>query len=372
MSVLLGALRRCPLHSVQPTLHRAFKNTHLKPHPLLTHRSIHHSPHLHTSSSSLLELVKILRKETQAGISDCREALIESDKDITKAKQWLLQKSKKVAAKKTGRATYEGGIVGHVINNHSEGILLEVNCETDFAARESNFTRVCRDVAQSVMLSTQQPNVSLDVNVVKTLSYVSPDVGGIEVTSIQQAIEALTGILKENIQLRRIIVVRPSDRTCTRVYSYVHSKVDSQQPSIGRIGVLVELHVNTPITSGNMEDTLEKLFNNVCVQIAASKPKYIYSNDSQTTESTSDVSQVEEEDDQEPVLMKQEFIFEDGKSVGEVIRETEKQLNCVLNVKSFYRWEVSEGVERVTSDLAADVQSLLKAADEEKKKIKGN
>ncbi len=85
---------------------------------------------------TLLELVKQLRKETSAGIADCKDALVEAQHDVGKAKLILQEKAKKTAAKKAARQALEGVVVAHVHGQPaSQALLLELNCETDFAAK---------------------------------------------------------------------------------------------------------------------------------------------------------------------------------------------------------------------------------------------
>lgn len=108
----------------------------------------------YAQAPTLLELVKQLRKETSAGIGDCKDALLEAGHDLEKAKLILQEKAKKTAAKKAARQALEGVVLGAVSADASRAYLLELNCETDFAAKDSNFTRAARDIGAALSNTT--------------------------------------------------------------------------------------------------------------------------------------------------------------------------------------------------------------------------
>ena len=91
-------------------------------------------------------LVKDLRQKTGAGIMDCKQALVESDDDVDKAIDWLRQKGLASAGKKMGRATNEGVIASYIHAGSKVGVLVEVNCETDFVARNDEFKALVKDI----------------------------------------------------------------------------------------------------------------------------------------------------------------------------------------------------------------------------------
>lgn len=99
---------------------------------------------------SLLELVKQLRKETSAGIADCKDALVEAGHDLAKAKLILQEKAKKTAAKKAARQALEGVVLGDVSADGTRAVVLELNCETDFAAKDANFVSAARDISRAL------------------------------------------------------------------------------------------------------------------------------------------------------------------------------------------------------------------------------
>jgi len=96
------------------------------------------------------EMIKELRERTQAGMLDCKKALKETDADMDKAIEYLRMKGLSKAAKKAGRAATEGAVVSYIHPNFRIGVLLEVNCETDFVAKNEDFLAFCSDVAMQV------------------------------------------------------------------------------------------------------------------------------------------------------------------------------------------------------------------------------
>jgi elongation factor Ts len=95
-------------------------------------------------------MIKELRERTQAGMADCKTALVECDADMEKAIEYLRKKGLARAAKKAGRAATEGAVVSYIHGNNRIGVLLEVNCETDFVAANEDFKQFCRDVAMQI------------------------------------------------------------------------------------------------------------------------------------------------------------------------------------------------------------------------------
>ncbi|AFZ42705.1 translation elongation factor Ts (EF-Ts) [Halothece sp. PCC 7418] len=108
------------------------------------------------------KLVKELREKTGAGMMDCKKALSESDGDVTKAMEWLRQKGITSAEKKQGRAASEGIIESYIHTGGRIGVLIEVNCETDFVARREEFQTIVRDIAMQVAAYSNVEYVSTD------------------------------------------------------------------------------------------------------------------------------------------------------------------------------------------------------------------
>ena len=95
-------------------------------------------------------MIKELRERTQAGMADCKSALVECDADMEKSIEFLRKKGLARAAKKAGRVATEGAVISYIHGNNRIGVLLEVNCETDFVAANEDFKQFCRDVAMQI------------------------------------------------------------------------------------------------------------------------------------------------------------------------------------------------------------------------------
>ena len=98
-------------------------------------------------------MVKELRERTSAGMMDCKKALVESDGDMDKAIEWLREKGLSQAAKKASRIAAEGVVAQYTNDNGSVGVIVEINCETDFVARTDNFLAFCKNVAKHIALA---------------------------------------------------------------------------------------------------------------------------------------------------------------------------------------------------------------------------
>src|SRR4028119_1605804 len=112
------------------------------------------------------KLVKELRDKTGAGMMDCKKALKENDADITKATEWLRQKGITSAEKKSGRVAAEGIVASYIHTGGRVGVLVEVNCETDFVARREEFQKLARNIAM-------QAAESSDVESLMTQQYIN-------------------------------------------------------------------------------------------------------------------------------------------------------------------------------------------------------
>ena len=187
-------------------------------------------------------MVKELREITSAGMLDCQKALKETDGNMEKAIEFLREKGLATAAKKAGRIAAEGIVKAYVTDDKKVGVLLEVNSETDFVAKNEEFQTFVSNVAK--LIADENP---ADVEALKELKYENETVGS--------AFTALIAKIGENMNLRRFV------RIAGNVCSYTHGG--------GRIGVLVE-------AEGAL-DTDEKYeaARDVAMQIAAINPLYL-------------------------------------------------------------------------------------------------
>lgn len=284
-------------------------------------------------------LVKELRERTGAGMMECKKALTEAQGDIEAAIVAMRKSGQTKAAKKAGRIAAEGAVAIKISSDSKKAIMVEVNCETDFVARDHNFLEFVDSVAASGLASlVSNPDDLLSVTL---------DNG----KTIAQAREDLIAKIGENINVRRLKVMT----TAGIIYSYVHSN--------NRIGVLVELSAAGP-----------ELGKDVAMHVAASKPLVVLPEelpqDLLNKEREICLAQVQASGKppeiiekmivgrmqkiiNESTLVKQPFVKNPDITVADLL----KQANA--KVLSFARFEVGEGIEKKETDFAAEVKSML-------------
>ncbi len=273
--------------------------------------------------------VKTLREMTGVGMMDCKKALVASDGDMDKAVEWLREKGMAASVKKAGRVAAEGMAYAAVIGG--EGVVVEVNAETDFVGKNEKFVDFVKGVAATVV--SQKP---ADLDALMECKY-----NGTDLTVIQQQQEMVL-VIGENIKVRRF--ARFSEGVSV---PYVHAG--------GKIGVLVSLE-----TSLSAEQVQEAGFN-VAMQIAALNPRFW------------DKSQVTQEilDEEKKVMMAQ--MENDPKMAGKPEQVREKIVmgkmnkfyseNCLLQ-QEFVRSDVFTGsVEAYLADVAKKLGGTITFKD---------
>jgi len=298
-------------------------------------------------------MVKELRDKTQAGMMDCKTALTECDGDMEAAVDWLRKKGLSKAAKKVGRVAAEG-LVGSALNA-SKGVLVEVNSETDFVARNDLFQGLVKMIA----------DVALDVG---------PDVEKILAArvgdrTIADAISETIAKIGENMTLRRAVGLSVGKGV---VSAYMHNSPDA---GLGRIGVIVALE------STGKADELKALGRQVAMHVAAANPQAIDSSglDAETIKRERGVLAAKAEGKpanvvekivesglktfyKEVCLLDQGYALEEGKkTVAQAIKEAEGKVGAPIKVIGFVRYALGEGVERPTSDFGGEVAALAGA-----------
>lgn len=280
-------------------------------------------------------LVKELRERTGAGMMDCKQALVDSDGDIEHAAELLRKAGAAKADKKASRVAAEGQVL--VINEGDKYVLLEVNSETDFVAKDDNFHAFAEQVGRAVLAGGPD-----DVAAAMAL-----DVGGQTVEEARQALVAKVG---ENIALRRFSVLHSSGT----VGCYVH---------MDRIGVVVELEGGEGV-----------LARDLAMQVAATSPQYVSVDDVPkdqlakereilTAQAAKDgkpehiVDKIVEgrlrKHFDEVTLVGQPFVKDPDRRVGELLEASG------AGVKRFLRFEVGEGIQKKSADFGEEVASLL-------------
>lgn len=287
------------------------------------------------------QMVKELREKTGAGMMDCKKALTETNGDMDKAIDFLREKGIAKAAKKADRIAAEGSTLVKV--NGNEAVILEVNSETDFVAKNEGFKELINGLAD--FLLTKKP-ANVEAALAETMENGS---------SVEEHINSAIAKIGEKITLRRFTVVTKSDNDAFGAYLHMG----------GRIGVLTLLEGTTD------EDAAK----DVAMHVAAVNPKYI----------SRDQVSAEEAEHERKILTEQ--ALNEGKPENIVAKMVEGRLGkyfediCLLDqsfvknpdqkvkqfveskgatVKTFIRYEVGEGIEKKQDNFAEEVMSQVK------------
>jgi len=283
------------------------------------------------------EMIKKLRDQTGAGMMDCKRALEATDGNMDAAIEYLRKKGAAVAQKRAERSAKEGAIVTRVSSDGKTGVIVEVNCETDFVARSEDFVGFANAVAQAI--ETGKP-ASLDR--VADL----PVQGGKKVSEMQNDLLAKVG---EKIDVKRYALYQANAGS---VGSYTHLG--------SKIGVLVEF------TGLEGADAAGGAGRDVAMQIAAMNPMVITRDQLEKTviEREMEIYRTQAKNEgkpaqivdkiaagrlekfyQEVCLMEQIFIKDSGKTIKEYLNETSAKAGKPVTVKRFVRFHLGEGVQ---------------------------
>ena len=276
--------------------------------------------------------VKLLREKTGLGMMECKNALVESKGDIELAITNLRKNSALKAEKKSSRTAAEGRIISKIDSSENLAVILEVNCETDFVAKDDSFIEFCEEVLDSCL---QNPDSSL---------------AQLSEEKLEEKRQALIQKIGENIVVRRREIIKSDN-----LYSYVHGN--------NKIGSIVSIDQENKNTG---ED--------IAMHIAASSPLVINPNDLEENLVSNEVeiiiAQVADSDKPENIvekmvmgrlekfksevsLLNQPFVKDPSKKVDDLVKEND---NVVLK---FFRYELGEGIEVEKMDFAEEVKSQL-------------
>ena len=276
-------------------------------------------------------LVKELRERTGAGMMECKKALVEANGDIELAIDNMRKSGQAKAAKKAGRVAAEGIILAEVAADGKFGALVELNCETDFVAKDAGFIAFGKEVMAAVLADKTD-----DIDALKA--------------KFEEERTALVDKIGENINIRRVAVLEAEE-----LGTYLHG---------ARIGVLV-----------SAKGANEELIKHIAMHIAASKPEYVRPEDV-----PADVVEHEHQIQMDIAMQSgkpreiaekmvigrmnkftgeisltgQHFVMDPSKTVGELLKENN------ADVINFVRFEVGEGIEKVEADFAAEVAAMSK------------
>ena len=302
--------------------------------------------------------VKELREITGVGMMDCKKALTETDGDMEKAVAYLREQGLATAQKKAGRIAAEGVAYATVIDDI--GVVVEVNAETDFVAKNEKFTSFVEGVAEAVV-----KNNPANIDALMASNFPGTD------RTVAEEQQEMIVVIGENISIRRF--ERYSEGFNI---PYVHAG--------GKIGVIVNLEID----GISDKDTITELGKDLAMQIAAMRPLYL---DSESV----DASELEKEKEiqlnkaieenkaknlpedkarqiaenmvkgrinkffEDICLLNQAFVKENKLTVEKHVEQVAKNLGGKIKIKSFTRFEKGEGIEKKQDDFAAEVASMI-------------
>ena len=295
-------------------------------------------------------LVKELREKTGAGMMDCKNALTENNGDIESSVDWLRTKGLAKAAKKSGRVASEGLIA--ISSSESFSVIVEVNSETDFVARNESFQDVANTISQLGLLSS-------NIDDLKIQKIENKDV------NVEGYITEMISSIGENINLRRMVRFESSN---TNIASYIHGQVSE---GLGKIGVMV----NLKSTVNN--EMVNELGKKIAMHIAATNPLSISIEDipsdilererniliEEARESGKPEEIIEKMIEgrlkkfyQESVLLEQTYVIDGESRVADVLNS----LDSPVEIIDFVRYELGEGIEKESGDdFASEVDSMV-------------
>jgi len=293
-------------------------------------------------------MVKDLRESTGAGMMDCKAALTETGGDMTAAQDWLRKKGLSKAAKKAGRVAAEGLI--SAVTRGTKGVVVEVNSETDFVARNEQFQGLVKMIGQVAL------DVGSDIEKIKAAK-----VGQV---TVETAIADAIATIGENMTLRRAASLEVGKGV---VSSYIHNAVIE---GAGKMGVIVALE------SAGKADELAVLGRQLAMHVAAANPQAVEPSglpaDLVRREKDVLADKYRQQGKPENViekivesglktyykevcLLEQAFIHDSGKSVAQALKEAEGKIGAPVKIAVFVRYALGEGIEKQESDFAAEV-----------------
>jgi elongation factor Ts len=299
-------------------------------------------------------MVKELRDSTGAGMMDCKAALGETSGDFEAAVDWLRKKGLSKAAKKADRVAAEG-LVGVAVKG-TKGVVVEVNSETDFVARNDLFQGLVKMIANIAL------DVGADVEKIKKAKTGSK--------TIAEDIAETIAKIGENMTLRRAAELSVGQGA---IGSYVHNSIVD---GLGKIGVIVALECS------GKTDELIPLGRQIAMHVASANPqavdpasldpaaiareKAVLADKYKAEGKPANIIEKIVESGirtfyKEVCLLEQPFIFDDKKSVAQALKEAEAKVGGPIKVKGFVRYALGEGVEKNDTDFAAEVAAAVGA-----------
>ena len=305
------------------------------------------------------KMVKDLREMTGAGMMDCKKALAATDGDMDKAVEFLREKGLAGAEKKAGRIAAEGIVETAMTADEKKAVIVEVNAETDFVAKNAKFQAYVAQVAAQALTTT-----AADMD-----AFMDEKWAADESLTVKEALSSQISIIGENMSIRRFKQVTEENGF---VASYIHAG--------GRIGVLLDVQTDV------VNDAVKEMAKNVCMQVAALNPKYTSRNEvsadfieheksilmAQIQNDPKEASKPEKviqgmiqgrinKEMKEICLLDQVYVkAEDGKqSVAQYVAQVAKENGANIELKSFVRFETGEGLEKKEENFAEEVAKQM-------------
>ena len=300
-------------------------------------------------------LVKELREKSGVGMMDCKKALMEANGDLDAAMQILKDKGIAKAAKKAGRVAAEGAVLVSIEGN--KGLMLELNCETDFAAKSDGFKELSQKMLDYFVKNAKEENqvVSMEENFYNA-----------EVETMTKEAVAVIG---ENIKPRRFVKYEAGEKSL--IHSYVHMG--------GKIGVMLEIEACCAECAKKPE--VVEMADGIAMQIASMRPDCVdvdsFPQDKLASEKHAFLAQVLEMGKPQAVaekivegkiqkfisentLLEQVFVMNNDLKIKDYVKETGKKVGCDLKVVRFNRFELGEGIEKKVENFAEEVAAQMK------------
>ena len=299
--------------------------------------------------------VKELRDLTGAGMMDCKAALTATNGDMEEAVDWLRKKGISKADKKASRTAAEG-LIG-VDSNPREAVVVEVNSETDFVARNDAFQEIVRNVAKVALA------VGGSTESVANANYPGSD------KTVTESIKDAVGTIGENMSFRRSAKLSVENGA---VATYVHNAVSD---GVGKLGVLVAIE-----TTGDA-DAARAFARQVAMHVAATNPlalttdqvdpaavereRAIFADQARQSGKPENIIEKMVEGRlrkfyEEVVLLKQAFVLNPDVTVENALKDAEKEIGAPASITGYIRFALGEGIEKEESDFAAEVAAAVK------------
>jgi elongation factor Ts len=287
-------------------------------------------------ASNLIELIKILRERTGAGMMDCKAALLACDSDIEKSCEWLREKGIAKAVKKASRVAAEG--LTYVIAKDNEAVILEINSETDFVAKSEDFKKLV--VTTADMILTNHPKC---INCAKELT--------------ADIFTNATVKIGEKLDLRRFEIVEKTDTQSFGTYIHMGGKIsvlallDNASPELSK-GIAMSIAANNPTYIATSDIPSEVIAHETEIQMEAAKndPKLVGKPEQALVKI---IQGKVNKYLSESVLLAQDYLLDPSQKVENVLKATKS------TVVKFIRYQVGEGIQKREENFAEEVAKQM-------------